>query len=128
GLPRQLDLPDLPSWLGDGSLSLVAHLAGAPGRLAAESFDVTAAALHADGRLVLDHAGDEPRLTGRIGIDTLPLPIPDGGSDVSLPVGILHGWQGALTLDVGSVTAASRAVLHRVAAQVAVADDGLRLE
>ena len=33
GLPERAGLPELPGWLDDGSLALVAHLTGAPGRL-----------------------------------------------------------------------------------------------
>ena len=56
----------LPAWLGDGSLSLVAHLAGGPGRLVADKFDLTAAALQASGDLAVDRSGAEPRLTGHV--------------------------------------------------------------
>ena len=56
GLPEQEGLHGLPDWLGDGSLSLVAHLAGGPGRLAADKFDLTAATLHASGDLAVDLA------------------------------------------------------------------------
>src|SRR6202040_3909530 len=54
GLSERLGVPGLPAWLGDGSLSLVAHLTGAPSRLAADTFDLTASTLHAGGDVALD--------------------------------------------------------------------------
>ena len=57
GLPEQEGLRELPAWLGDGSLSLVAHLAGGPGRLDRRAFDLTAATLHASGELAFDLSG-----------------------------------------------------------------------
>ncbi len=128
GLPEQLGLTGLPAWLDDGSLSLVAHLAAAPGRLAAEKFDLTAAALHANGNLVLDQGGAEPHLTGRVYADSLPLPLPNGGSDVPLPLGVLHGWRGELRVEIGRLLAGFRPVLRDASGALTVADDMLRLE
>ena len=127
GVPDRLGLPGLAAWLGDGSLALVAHLAGAPGRLSADSFDLTAAVLHVSGKLMLDQTGAEPRLSGRISADSLALPVPNGGSDVPLPIAVLHGWQGALTVDVGQVLAGSRPMLRDASASVVVANDALRI-
>jgi hypothetical protein len=62
GLPQQEGLHGLPDWLGDGSLSLVAHLAGGRGRLVADKFDLTAATLNAKGDLAVDLSGTEPRV------------------------------------------------------------------
>jgi hypothetical protein len=127
GLPGRQGLTFLPAWLGDGSLSLVAHLAAAPGRLTAESFDLTAASLHANGALALDQAGGEPHLSGRIAADALAVTLPDGGSDAPLPLGALHGWRGEVRVEAGSVLAGPHAVLRDASADVAVADDALRV-
>ena len=130
GLSERLGVPGLPAWLGDGSLSLVAHLAGAPGRLAADTFDLTAAALHAGGDVTLDRGGAEPHLTGHVHADSLSIPLPDADSDVPLPLplGILRGWRGDLRVDVGSLLAGSRPVLRDASVDLAVADARLRLE
>ncbi len=69
GLPEQEGLRGLPDWLGDGSLSLVAHLAGGPGRLVADKFVLTAATLHAGGELAVDLGGAEPRVSGHVDTD-----------------------------------------------------------
>jgi AsmA-like C-terminal region len=128
GLPEQLHLPGLLAALGDGSFSLVTHLMGDADRLAAESFVLTAAALRADGKLDLDRRAGEPHVTGRISIAALPLPIPNGNSEVPLPIGALHGWQGEMMVDVGSFVAASNPVLRDASAAVTVAHDTLRIE
>jgi hypothetical protein len=128
GLPERLGLRALPAWLGDGSLSLVAHLAGGPGRLAAEKFELTAAALQASGDLALDESGAEPRLTGHVLSEALMLPLPNGGSDVPLPLGALHGWRGDVQLGIGQLTVGAGPVVHDASAVLSVADDALRLE
>ena len=128
GLSERLGVPGLPAWLGDGSLSLVAHLAGAPSRLAANTFDLTAATLHAGGDVALDQGGAEPHLTGHIHADSLAVPLPDVDSDVPLPLGILRGWRGDLRVEVGSLLAGSRPVLRDASVDLAVADDRLRFE
>jgi uncharacterized protein involved in outer membrane biogenesis len=128
GLPERLGLPNLPSWLGDGSLSLAAHLAGVPGRLTAESFELTAATLHASGKLVLDESGSEPVLSGNVIADTLPLPMPAGNSQVPLPIGLLHGWHGNVQIGVGQILAGSVPVVRDASATITVVDDKLRID
>jgi AsmA-like C-terminal region/AsmA family len=128
GIPEELGLPELPAWLGDGSLSLQAHLAGSPGRLTAESFDVTAAVLHAGGKLVLDGNGSEPYLSGRFRVDALPLPIVNGGSEVPLPIGLLHGWRGDVQLDIGQVLENALPILRDATCGITVADNVLRID
>jgi AsmA-like C-terminal region len=127
GLAERFAMPGLPSWLGDGSLSLVTHVASAPGRFTAEPFDLTVAALHSDGHIALDRSDGEPHLTGHVHADSVSIPLPEGVSDVPLPLGILHGWRGDLRVEIGSLLAGSRAVLRDAAADLAVADDALRV-
>jgi hypothetical protein len=128
GLSEQLGVPGLAGWLGDGSLSLVAHLAAAPGRLTADRLDLTAATLHVGGEGTLDRGGAEPHLFGRVHADSLSVPLPDMGSELPLPFGILRGWRGDLRVDVGSVLAGSRPILQDASADFAVADNRLRIE
>jgi hypothetical protein len=128
GLSERLGVPGLPAWLGDGSLSLVAHLTGAPSRLAADTFDLTASTLHAGGDVALDQGSAEPRLTGHVHADSLSIPVPDADSDVPLPLGVLRGWRGDLRVEAGSLLAGSRPVLRDASVDLAVADDRLRFE
>jgi hypothetical protein len=128
GLAEQSGMTGLPAWLGDGSLALVTHATSAPGRLAVDTFDLTAAGLHADGNLALERGGSEPRLTGRVHVDSLSISLPDGGSDVPLPLGMLRGWRGAVKVEVGCLLAGLRPVLSDAAADLTVADGALRVE
>jgi hypothetical protein len=128
GLPERLGLRALPAWLGDGSLSLVTHLSGGPGRLVADTFDLTAAALQASGDLIIDRSGAEPRLTSHVRSEALRLPLPNGGSDVPLPLGALHGWRGDIQLGIGELTVGTGAVVHDASVVLSVADDALRLD
>ena len=112
GLPQQEGLRGLPDWLGDGSLSLVAHLAGGRGRLVADKFDLTAATLHARGELAVDLSGAEPRVSGHVDTDAVTLPMPNGGSDVPLPLGVLHGWRGDVRLGIGQLAAGAGPALR----------------
>ena len=128
GIPQRLGLPELPAWLGDGSLSLQAHLAGVPGRLSAESVDVTAAALRATGKLALDNTGDVPQLSGHVQVDTLPLPQINAMSEVSLPIDLLHGWHGDVRMGVSQVLAGSQAVLRDATCSIMVAANALRID
>jgi hypothetical protein len=128
GLADQLGLTDLPGWLEEGSLSLVAHIAAAQGQFAVETFDLTAAALHASGTLALDQSGAEPHVTGLLYADALPLPPLNGSSDVPLPFGALHGWHGELRVEIGRLLAGARPVLRDTSAALTVANDTLRLD
>lgn len=127
GLPERIGLPDLPAWIGDGSLSLVANLSGTPNRLGADSFDLTAAALHLAGRLAVDAANEEPRVTGQVTADRLPLPLPNGASSVPLPIGILRGWQADVGVTLRSMSGASATILRDTSAVVTVSDGALRI-
>ncbi len=121
-------LSALPAWLGDGSLSLVAHLAGAGGRFAAESFDLTAAMLHASGELAFDLESGAPRVSGRVDTDAVTLPLPNGASALPLPLGILHGWRGGVQLGIGQLAMGAGPALRDATVMLSVADDRLRLE
>ena len=60
--------------------------------------------------------------------NSLSVPLPDMGSELPLPFGILRGWRGDLRVDVGSVLAGSRPILQDASADFAVADNRLRIE
>ena len=127
GLPEHIGLPDLPAWIGDGSLSLVAKLSGATNRLTANSFDLTAAALHLAGELAIDTASEEPRVTGQVTADMLPLPLPNGASGVPLPIGMLRGWQAEVGVTLRKMMAGSAIILRDTSAMVTVSDGALRI-
>ena len=127
GLPELTGLPELPDWLGDGSLSLVAHLHGAPDQIAADSLDMTAGGLRFGGNFVLDQSGNEPHVRGQLHADDVPVPVPNAASSVPLPIALLHGWQGDVALTAGRLTFGDQAV-RDVTASISVADGALRVE
>lgn len=127
GLPEMTGLSDLPDWLGDGSLSLVAHLHGAANQIAAEDFDLTAGSFRFGGNFALDLAGEEPRLRGELHADNLQVPIPNVASSVPLPIGLLHGWRGDVALTTGRLVLGDEA-LTGVSASIRVVDGALRIE
>ncbi len=128
GLPELAGLHAPPDWLGDGSLALVAHLAGGPGRVAADKFDLTAGTLHASGDLALDQGGAAPHVSGHVNTDAVTLWLPDGSSDVPLPLGALHGWQGDLLLAIGQLDMGAGPALRDASMAVSVKPDALRLD
>ena len=131
GAPRllqEIEMPSVASWLGDGSLGLVTQLSGSPGRIAADSFDLSAGGLHATGALLLDRSGTAPLLTGHIAADTLPLPVPQTHATVPLPLDALLGWSAAVQVTAAHVLADQRPVLQQAAAMLGLANGALRLD
>ena len=131
GAPRllqEIEMPSVASWLGDGSLGLVTQLSGSPGRIAADSFDLSAGGLHATGALLLDRGGTAPLLTGHIAADTLPLPVPQTHATVPLPLDALLGWSAAVQVTAAHVLADQRPVLQQAAAMLGLANGALRLD
>jgi hypothetical protein len=128
GLPRQEGLYALPQWLGDGSLSLLAQVAGRPGRLDLEKFDLTAATLHARGGLTFDLGHGEPSVSGHVDTDAVTLPVPDPASTVPLPLDVLRGWSGDVQLAASRLAAEGGPVMRDATARVLLADGRLRLE
>jgi hypothetical protein len=131
GAPRLVQafgLAGAAGWLGDGSLGLIAQLSGAPGRLSADSFDLTAGGLRATGALLLDRSGAAPMLSGHIAAETLPLPLPSPRAVEPLPVDLLHGLGVAVKLRADHVLAGLVPVLSHAEATLAVQDGTLRLD
>jgi uncharacterized protein involved in outer membrane biogenesis len=127
GLPDRTGLPELPDWLGDGSLSLVAHLHGAPNQIAADSLDMTAGGLRFGGEFALDQSSNQPHLHGQLHADNVPVPVPSAASSVPLPIGLVRGWQGDVALTAGRLIFGDEAV-RDVSASISVADGALRVE
>ncbi len=131
GAPRlaeALGMGGAAFWLGDGSLGLIAQLSGAPGRLAADSFDLAAGGLRATGALLLDRAGARPMLTGHIAAETLPLPLPSWHSVDPLPVGGLRGFDAAIKFAAERVQAGLAPLVGHAEGTVGLADGVLRVD
>jgi len=130
GAPRlaeMLGLAGATAWLGDGSFAMLAQLAGAPDRVAAESFELVAGGLRARGALRLD-LGAVPKLSGQVTAETLPLPLPYPRSPDPLPLEALAGWEASVELAVGRVIVAQDKLLAAARATLTLARGELRLD
>ncbi len=131
GAPRLLEalgVPGAPSWLGDGSLSLVAQISVGGGKIAADSFDITAGALRARGMLAVQRTATGNSISGRVTAETLTLPLPYIRSPDPMPLAALAGWQGSVKLEAGQVLAGMSPVLEQLSATLNLADQALRIE
>jgi hypothetical protein len=127
-LAELLGLTGAPAWLGDGSLALLATVSSAPGRMSADTFDVTAGLLRASGQLALDASGPRPVLSGKIDADTVPLPLPYIRSPAPLPISALAGWDGSVALTSGKLLLEDVPGLERVAATLRLDNGVLRVD
>jgi hypothetical protein len=127
-LLRALGVAGAGDWLGDGSLGLIAQLSGAPGKLSADSFDLTAGSLRATGALLLDRGGALPLLSGHVVAETLPLPLPDLRTDDPLPVGVLRRFNAAVKLQADHVLAGLMPVLRQAQGTVTLQDGVARVD
>jgi uncharacterized protein involved in outer membrane biogenesis len=128
GLPERIGISSLEDWPGEGSLSLAAQLGYAGGRLTADSFTITAGTLRASGRLALDTRSNQPRLTGRMAADTLPLPLPALHSETQLPLAALIGWQATVQLTADQVLAGLLPIAEHASCTLELSDGKLTLD
>jgi len=126
GAPRLLEtlgMPGTAPWLGDGSMSLLAQVQAAPGRIVVERFDLVAASLRAAGQLTLEGRG----VTGQVTAEVLPLPLPYPRGRDPLPFWALHGWDAALKVEAAQVLLGQAPALQALSADVVVGGGALRL-
>lgn len=131
GAPRlaeALGVTNAASWLGDGSLSVIAQLSGATAKLAADSFELSAGSLHATGALLLERDAGMPSLTGHVNAEALPLPLPYPRALDPLPTEVLAGWEASVKLDAGHVLLGQLPVMEKASANVALAKGVLRID
>jgi hypothetical protein len=132
GAPRllaALGLPKSRDWLGEGSLSLLAQLSGTPGQWCLDSFDLTAATLHATGDLQLARQADAtPMLTGHIAADTLPLPVFAPHATAPIPLTWLSALNAKLDLTSATVAVGDSDLLHSAHANLILTAGVLKLD
>ena len=131
GVPRLLESLGLGStagWLGDGSLGLITHVQGQPGRLNLDGFDLALGALRADGALTLALSGEGGTIAGRLNFETLPLPLPYPRASQPFPSIALAGWDGSLQVTAGTVLLALSPALGEARGLLVLADRRARLE
>ena len=131
GAPRllaALGLPAARDWLGEGSLSVLAQLSGQPGVWRLDSFDLTAATLHATGDLQwTDAGGAAPMLTGHVAADTLPLPFYAPHSTTPVPLGWLSGFNASLDVTAATVLVGDTELLQGMRAGLKLASGVVKL-
>ncbi|MBV9653866.1 MAG: AsmA family protein [Acetobacteraceae bacterium] len=103
GIGRRLGVASGGEWLGEGSLALVAQMSGEPGRVSADTLDLTAGSLRTGGSLTWTTGGDGPLLAGKLSAETLPLPSFDPHSEEPLPLAALTGWAASVQLSAATV-------------------------
>jgi hypothetical protein len=128
GLAQWSGWRSVSNWVGDGSLSLVAHIARAGDRFEARDFELIAPDLHARGNLSLDEKGSEPLVSGQIVADDLAIPLPSGASNVPLPLDVLRGWRGDLRVRTGGLSLGAGPPLRDASATLLVSGGTLRIE
>jgi len=130
GAPRLLEglgLPDSASWLGDGSLSLVAQMDASPASVKLTGIELSAGSLRATGGLALD-GGPTPSLTGAIEAETLPLPLPYVRSPSPWPIGALPGWRAQVAMSAAHLLLGQSPVMDHASVKLGLADGVLRLD
>ena len=131
GAPRllaQLGLPDTGTWLGDGSLSLVAQAAVTPDEATLRDAVLTAGALRLSGNAAAQLGGSPIQVTGQISAESLPLPRPPPRSSDPLPLGALRGWDAAVALEAKQVLFGLVPALADLRTSVTLQDGTLRLD
>lgn len=129
GAPRllgELFGPGTGAWLGEGSFSLIATLAGGLPSLTAESFELVAGGLRARGGATYT-AGPRPRLNGRLRAERLPIAFPGWRSAEPLPLTALAALDAELALEAARIEMGS-ATLEQVAGTLHLAEGRLRLD
>lgn len=134
GAPRLamlLGAREAPTWLGEGSFSLIASLAGRRAGVSAENVEIVAGGLRARGQMALALDGPRPRLTGRLAAERLPLPGLALRDSDPLGFGVLGAFDAELTLEATELVAPGLPPLAEVAASARLEGgrlvlDGLR--
>lgn len=120
--------PEAAEWLGRGSFSMIAALAGNPQLLTAENLDITAGNLRARSRLALATEGPRPRLTGRMTIAELPLPELRPLSEEPLPLAALQALDAELDVSVRRVQPLGGPALEALGTRARLQDGTFRLD
>ena len=126
-LLRGIGYSDAASWLGEGSLSVVADMASDGSSWALSPVTFSVGMLHGSGKLA--HASSHPpearQITGTLVINSLPWPEP--AADDPIPVDLIRGWQATLGITVRQVMDDLSPVASDVHLETMVNDGVLRV-
>jgi hypothetical protein len=136
GAPRLLGLLGLTnsaSWLGEGSLAVIAHVTGTQAsgnlaRLSADLLDLTAGDMRVSAPLTLDLTGDVPVVGGLIQAEALALPGPAWRGPAPLAFTLLRGWRASVPVTAKQVLLDRAPMLTEASGTVAVTEGVLRLD
>ena len=127
-LARLLGARENPVWLGEGSFSLIASLAGGRGGVSAENLELVAGAMRARGQLALALDGARPRLTGRVAAERLPLPGLALRDSDPLGFGVLGAFDADIALEAAEMVAPDLPPLAEVTARARIEAGRLALD
>jgi uncharacterized protein involved in outer membrane biogenesis len=113
--------------MGDGPLSLTAHLARIQDRWAVRDFDLAVARVHTHGTLAVDFAEVEPLVSGQVIVDELALPLPNNTSNLPLSLDFPRRWRGDLHIGLGRLTLGAVPVMSDVSGSLSIAGGRLRI-
>ncbi len=131
GAPRLavlLGARERPAWLGEGSFSLIATLAGGAAGVSAENLELVAGGLRARGQLALALDAARPRLSGRLAAERLPLPDLSLRDNDPLGFAVLGAFDAELAVEATEVVAPDMPALNEVAARLRLEGGRLALE
>ena len=131
GAPRLMTLfgaAEPPSWLGEGSFSLIAAVSGSAAGVAAETIELVAGGLRARGQAALALDGPLPRLTGRIAAERLPLPGVPARDAGPVDLSLLAAFEGELALEAAEALVPGLPVLRPLSARLSLAGGRLAVE
>lgn len=126
-LMTQLGFGHAGTWLGEGSLSIVANATADHAGWSVSPLTFSLGLMHGSGRFAQARARppEDRKVLGAVTIDTLPWPAPQ--RDDPLPLSLLQGWQAGLSLKIERVTRGLTTIAQKVSAYADVTDGVLRL-
>jgi len=117
-----------PGWIGEGSASFIARIAGEGGVFTLPSFALVAAETRASGEAQLDMAGARPKLTLRLAAENLALPGPDLTDQEPLPLAVLAGLDGSFALSAARIAVLGLPPVDNAEAALVLENGQLRLD
>ena len=117
-----------PGWMGEGSASFIARMAGEGGVFTLPLFTLVVAESRASGDARLDMAGARPRLELRLAADNLALPGLELNDQEPLPLAVLAGLDGSLALNAARIAVLGLPPVENAEAALVLEAGQLRLD
>jgi uncharacterized protein involved in outer membrane biogenesis len=117
-----------PAWMGEGSASLIARMALEGGVITLPSFTLVAAETRATGEARLEANGARPKLTLSLAAENLALPAPALTDQEPLPLALLVGLDGSLTLSAARILVSGLPPVENAQAEVTLENGRITLD